>query len=163
VPDQSFRAADDWIAVAAGNDGQFRALVGALDRAALADDPRFATNPARVEHREALIPLLAEAIGGWAAADLLAALEAAGVPCAPINTIEGVFADPQVAALGAVIEAEHPTVGALPLVRWPFELSETPAELRRPPPLLGEQTEEILKELGLGEGEIEALRGDGAI
>jgi formyl-CoA transferase len=163
VPYQSFRAADDWVAIAAGNDGQFRALVGALDRASLAEDPRFATNPGRVAHREALIPILAEAIAAWPAADLLAALEAAGVPCAPINSLDRVFADPQVEALGAVVRAEHPTVGDLPMVRWPFELSETPATLRRPPPLLGEHTDELLVELGLSAEEVGRLREEGAI
>jgi formyl-CoA transferase len=163
VPYQSFKAADDWIAIAAGNDGQFRALARALGREPLAEDARFATNPGRVEHREALIPLLADAIGGWPAADLLAALERAGVSCAPINTIDRVFADPQVEALGAVLHADHPTVGDLPLVRWPFELSETPAALRYPPPLLGQHTDELLAELGLTPEELAALRADGAI
>jgi formyl-CoA transferase len=163
VPYQSFKTADDWIAIAAGNDGQFRALARALGLEALADDPDYATNPARVEHRRALVARLAEAIGRWPAADLLGALEAAGVPCAPINTLERVFADPQVAALGAVIHARHPTVGDLPMVRWPFELSETPGVLRRPPPLLGEHSEELLGELGLTAEEVERLRAEGAV
>ncbi|HEY3107834.1 MAG TPA: CoA transferase [Chloroflexota bacterium] len=163
VPYQSFRAADDWLAIAAGNDGQFRALVRVLGQAPLADDVRFATNPARVEHREALIPRLADAIAAWPAADLLAALERAGVPCAPINTLERVFADPQVEALGAVLHADHPTVGDLPLVRWPFELSGTPAALRHPPPLLGQHTDDLLAELGLRPDELAALRAEGAI
>jgi glutaryl-CoA transferase len=163
VPYQSFRAADGWIAIAAGNDGQFRALARVLGREPLAEEARFATNPARVEHREALISLLADAIAGWPAAGLLAALERAGVPCAPINTVDRALADPQVEALGAIIHAAHPTVGDLPLVRWPFELSETPAALRHAPPLLGQQTDELLAELGLSPEELATLRADGAI
>jgi formyl-CoA transferase len=163
VPYQAFQAADAWIAIAAGNDGQFRALCRVLSCEPLSTDARYATNPGRVEHREELIPLLNARIAAWSAGDLLAALEAAGVPCAPINTIDRVFEDPQVQALGAVLHAQHPTVGDLPLVRWPFELSETPASLRHPPPLLGEHTDELLAELGLSADERAALREDGAI
>lgn len=163
VPYQTFRAADAWVAVAAGNDGQFRALCRALDAESLADDAAYATNPARVEHRVELVQSLAHLIQSWPAADLLAALEAAGVPCAPINDLPAAFADRQVQALEAVIHAAHPTVGDLPLVRWPFDLAETPATLRHPPPLLGEHTDDVLRELGLDDAEVSRLRAEGAI
>lgn len=163
VPYQAFRAADAHVVIAAGNDAQFRALCRVLGTEVLAADERYATNPARVENRQTLIPGLERAIGGWSAGDLLAGLEAAGVPCARINTVPEVFADPQVQALGAVIEAPHPTAGAVPMVRWPYELERTPASLRHAPPLLGQHTDEVLSDLGLGSDERAALRAEGAI
>ncbi len=99
VPYQAFACADGELIVAVGNDSQFRKLCGVLGLG-LADDARFATNPARVTHRAALIPPLATAIAGWAKADLYEALEAAGVPAGPINAVDEVFADPQVMARG---------------------------------------------------------------
>jgi formyl-CoA transferase len=163
VPYQVFRTADSYVAIAVGNDTQFRALCRVLGTEVLAADERYATNPARVENRATLIPTLQDAIGRRTSADLLAAFEANGVPGAPINTLPEVFADPQVRALGTVIEAPHPTAGTVPMVRWPFELERTPASLRHAPPLLGQHTDELLKELGLPDGEIAELRGDGSI
>jgi formyl-CoA transferase len=163
VPYQLFQAADGWVAIACGNDAQYRALCQVLGAAELGADERYATNPDRVANRAELIPRLAADVATRPAAELLDALEAAGVPCAPLNTVDQALADRQVEALGAVIQAEHPTVGDLRLIRWPFELSETPAELRQPPPLLGQHTEELLAELGLSAEEIADLRRDGAV
>lgn len=103
VPYQLFACVDGELIVAVGNDGQFRRLCGVLRLAALADDARFATNPARVTHREALIPILSAAIAQWHKADLYEALERAGVPAGPINRVDEVFADPQVIARGMAI------------------------------------------------------------
>jgi crotonobetainyl-CoA:carnitine CoA-transferase CaiB-like acyl-CoA transferase len=94
-----------------------------------------------------LVPLLASAFASLTRTDAIARLQEAGVPCAPIRTVPEALADPQTDALGAVVRIPHPTVGDLPLVRWPFELAETPATLRRHPPRLGEHTEEVLREL----------------
>jgi formyl-CoA transferase len=163
VPYQLFRAADGWVAVACGNEAQFRELCGVLGASELAGDARYATNAARVENRAELVQSLMHLIGPWPSADLLAALEAAGVPCAPVNTVEQALSDPQVEALGAVVGVEHPAAGDLRLIRWPFELSETPAELRQPPPLLGQHTEELLGELGFSVDEIVELRREGAV
>src|SRR5262245_11841356 len=163
VPYQPFRAADGWVAVACGNDAHFRALCRVLGAPELGSDERYATNPARVATRAGLIQALMHLVAPWPVAELLAALEDGGVPCAPVNTVEQALADPQVAALGAVVHADHPTIGDLPLIRWPFELSDTPAELGRPPPLLGQHTDDLLGELGLSADEIASLRGDGAI
>jgi formyl-CoA transferase len=163
VPYQVFRCADAWLAIAVGNDGQFRALCEALAMAELARDERYATNPARVANREELIEALSARLATWSSTVLLRSLESAGVPCAPINTLDRVFADPQVEALQAVVHADHPTVGDLPMVRWPFELEATPAELRRPPPLLGQHTDELLRGLGVGDEELAQLRAEGAV
>jgi formyl-CoA transferase len=163
VPYQLFQAADGWIAVACGSDAQFRALCGVLGLEELGRDAGYATNAARVARREELVPRLAGAMATRPVGELLAGLEAAGVPVAPLNSVEQALSDPQVAALGAVVRAQHPTVGELPMIRWPFELSETPAGLRQPPPLLGEHTDGLLAELGLSAEEIAGLRRDGAV
>jgi len=163
VPYQVFPCADGWVAIAVANDGQFRKLCGVLGVPEWADDERFATNPARVGSRDLIVRMLTERFAAWRLDDLLPALETAGVPSAPINTLDRVFADPQVQATGAVVHVQHPTAGDLPLVRWPFELDATPAELQRPPPLLGEHTDMVLRELGLDDAEIAQLRDQGAI
>jgi crotonobetainyl-CoA:carnitine CoA-transferase CaiB-like acyl-CoA transferase len=151
VPYQTFRGADGWVAIACGNDAQFRALCGVLG---LEADARFATNPLRVEHREELVARLSALMAGRAVGELLAALEATRVPCAPVNTVAQALADPQAEALGVVLGSG---------VRWPFELSDTPAELRREPPGLGEHTDEVLAELGYDPEAIARLREGGAV
>ena len=162
VPYQAFQCRDAWVAIAVGNDGQFRAFRGALGTT-WHEDERYASNPARVANRDTLVPAIEEHLRERAADDLLRTLEAAGVPCAPINALDRVFADPQVEALGAVVRADHPIVGDLPMVRWPFELEGSPATLRHAPPLLGQHTEELLRELGVDDAEIGKLRSEGAI
>jgi len=128
VPYQAFATADGDLIVAVGNDGQFRKLCGVL-RLGLADDPRFATNPARVTNRAILIPLLAASIGGWAKRDLYEALETAGVPAGPINRVDEVFADPQVIARGMAILR-----GGLPGVASPIVIDGERMVSDRPSP-----------------------------
>jgi crotonobetainyl-CoA:carnitine CoA-transferase CaiB-like acyl-CoA transferase len=164
VPYQTFEAADGHVIVAVGNDGQFRKLCQVAGCEALADDPRFATNPARVKHREALIPLLAERIQQQPARHWADALEAAGVPCGPINDIGQAFADPQVQARGMRVDLPHPTAGTVPLVASPMRLSRTPPQYLRAPPTLGQHTDEVLAErLGYDAARIAALRAAGVI
>ena len=122
-------------------------------------DERFATNPQRVANRAALIPLLRQATVMRSTHEWIAALEAAGVPCGPINRLDEVFADPQVQARGLRIELPHPNAGSVPLVANPIRLSESPVEYRHAPPLLGQHTDEALGEwLGLDAAALEALR-----
>lgn len=164
VPYQTFRARDGWMTVAVGNDRQFRLLCRILGREDLADDPRFATNPQRVAHRDQLIPLLQAVFETRDAGDWLAAMTEAGIPCGPINTLDRVFSHPQILHRGMVVEVPHPMAGSVRLTGPPFVLSETPAAVRSHPPLLGEHTEEILRErLGLTAAEIARLREEGAI
>lgn len=158
VPYESFPCVDGHIAIAAGNDAQFRALLGALGADDLAADARFGKNPGRVRNRDELVPRLREYIGRWTRQALLAALDAARVPCAPINTVGEALRSDAAAALGAVIEVDHPTAGVVPMVRWPFDLSVTPASARRPPPTLGGDTDTVLSELGFTAERIAELR-----
>jgi crotonobetainyl-CoA:carnitine CoA-transferase CaiB-like acyl-CoA transferase len=164
VPYQTFACADGHIIVAAGNDGQYQKFVEAGQRADLAADPRFATNPLRVQHRDILVPLLADMVSTMSRAEWIAQLEAVGVPCGPINDIDEVFQNPQVKARGVAIDVPHPSAGTVTLVRSPMKLSATPAESERPPPLLGQHTDEVLREvLGRSDAQIAALREQGAV
>jgi formyl-CoA transferase len=164
VPYRLFQARDKWFILAVGNDFQYRALCKVLERPDLADDDRFRTNPDRLKNRQPLEAALSDIFASRDAASWMAALLAAGVPAGPVNTIADVFADPQVLARQMLIELEHPTVGTLRQAGFPFKFSETPAEARRHPPLLGEHTEEVLREvLDLAPAEIGRLRESGAI
>jgi formyl-CoA transferase len=144
VPYQTFQTSDSWIIVAVGNDGQFRHFVQVGGREHLADDSRFATNPARIEHRDALIPLLTAMVKEKTKAEWISLLESVGVPCGPINNLQEVFENEQVVARGIQQNVPHPTAGSMKLVASPMRLSKTPVTVRMPPPLLGEHTEEIL-------------------
>ncbi len=159
VPYQVFRASDGHLILAAGNDAQYRKFCEVAARPDLASDPRFATNDARVRHREILVPLIADVVALRSRDDWVASLEAAGVPCGPINSIGQAFEDPQVLHRGMKVEIGHPLAGKVPLVRNPIRLSATPIEYRVPPPTLGEHTGAVLGELlGMSEQEIARLR-----
>jgi crotonobetainyl-CoA:carnitine CoA-transferase CaiB-like acyl-CoA transferase len=133
APYQSFPTSDGDLIVAVGNDRQFAKLCAVLDVPALADDARFATNPARVANRAALLPLLVARTVLWRAADLLAALEAAGVPVGPVNRIDQVFADPQVVARGMQL-----AMAGVPGLASPIRYDGERAVAARPSPRLGE-------------------------
>ena len=165
VPYQAFAASDGHFILAVGNDAQFARFCDVAGCPELATDDRFATNPARVRNREALIAILKPLIAGRSCADWLSALEAKTVPCGPINAIDQVFADPQVLARGMKFAMDHPrSADPIDLIGSPFKLSETPVAHRHPPPTLGEHTDELLREwLGLADEEIAALRAAGAI
>jgi len=164
VPYQTFKAADGWMIVAAGNDSQFRHFVQTGEEEHLADNPLYATNPERIRHRETLIPLLQTMALKKTRSEWIEALDHANVPCGPINNFEEVFANEQVIARQIKMEMPHPTAGKVPLVRSPMRLSATPVVENRPPPLLGQHTSEVLKErLGLSDAEIQQLKDQGII
>ena len=164
VPYQDFPTDDGYMILAIGNDGQFARFCEAAGDAALAADPRFATNRARVEHRATLIPLLNKLTIRRTTADWIARLEAVAVPCGPINTLADVFADPQVQARGLRVDMAHPAVGTIAQVASPMRLSATPVEYRRAPPLLGEHTEAVLASLlALSTDDLARLRRDRVI
>ncbi|HEY1015788.1 MAG TPA: CoA transferase [Herpetosiphonaceae bacterium] len=149
VPYQSFAASDGDFALGVGNDGQWRKLCAAIGRPDLAADERFATNPRRIAAREELIGLLAAHFATAPAAHWVALISAAGVPAGAVRTVPEVLRDPQVLAREMVVTVAHPTIGDLKLVGIPFKFSDTPASIRRPPPLLGEHSAEVRREFGL--------------
>ncbi|EPN60671.1 CAIB/BAIF family protein [Pseudomonas syringae pv. actinidiae ICMP 18807] len=164
VPYQSFPTADGDLILTVGNDSQFRKFAEVAGQQRWADDPRFLTNTLRVAHRAELIPLIRQVTVFKATAQWVAALEAVGVPCAPVNDLAQVFADPHVVARGLAIELPHALGGKVPQVASPIRLSETPVEYRRAPPMLGEHTAQVLEELlGLGSDEVASLRAAGVL
>jgi crotonobetainyl-CoA:carnitine CoA-transferase CaiB-like acyl-CoA transferase len=163
VPYETFATADGWLAVAVGSERQWPRFCEAIGAPELSDDPRFASNGARVAHREALRRLIATRLACEPSATWLRSMAAAEVPAGPINDIAAAFAAPQAVALGAIVEREHPVLGVLRQVAPPFDLGATPAAVRMPPPLLGEHSAEIMAELGYGPAQIDRLRAAGTI
>ena len=163
VPYQVFEVSDGHLILAVGNDAQFERFCAVAGLPELALDPRFVRNAGRVRDRAALVPRLAQVFKTRRRADWLAALEAAKVPCGPINDLAEVFADPQVVQREMTVRMAHPLGAQVELVASPMKLSATPVQYRLPPPLLGEHTDEVLSELGLDRDEIARLRRLGAI
>ncbi len=161
VPYQTFAAADGEIILAVGNDGQFAKFCEVAGRPELAHDERFARNPDRVRNRQVLVPILAGIIVEKPMQWWSDALESVGVPCGAINNLAQVFDDPQVKHRAMKVQMPHPTAGTVSLIGSPIKMSETPVEYRNAPPLLGQHTDEILRDrLGLDPEAIEALHRD---
>jgi crotonobetainyl-CoA:carnitine CoA-transferase CaiB-like acyl-CoA transferase len=164
VPYQVFGASDGHIIVAVGNETQYARLCEVIGRPDLASDERFATNASRVNHREELAAALQSVFATRTMRHWLNALERVGVPCGPINTIADVFADPQVQARGLRLDLPHPAIGSVPSVANPIKYSETPIAYRSAPPMLGADTDEILRDiLGLAPAEIARMRKAGIV
>jgi crotonobetainyl-CoA:carnitine CoA-transferase CaiB-like acyl-CoA transferase len=149
VPYQVFGASDGYVMIGAANDKLFAAFCVAAGRPEWVSDPRFRTNVDRVQHRDTLAPLIDELVRTDTVASWVERLQRAGVAVAPVNDIAQAFSDPQVVASGQVVTIAHPVVGNLPLVGPAALFSETPAEVRLPPPLLGQHTGEVLSALEL--------------
>jgi crotonobetainyl-CoA:carnitine CoA-transferase CaiB-like acyl-CoA transferase len=147
VPYQVFKTSDGFMIVAVGNDSQFRSYSKAIGKPELGSDPKFATNSQRIINRDELIPMLETIMASDERDVWIAKLEAAGVPCGPIQTIDQVFSHPQVIDRGIWQNIPHPLGGTTPTTASPMRFSATPVEYRRAPPTLGQHTEEILKEL----------------
>jgi crotonobetainyl-CoA:carnitine CoA-transferase CaiB-like acyl-CoA transferase len=165
APYQPFPTEDGAIVIAVGNDGQFRSLCAALGVPELGEDARFTGNAQRVAHRHELADQLKRLTVARTTDAWITALEAAGVPCGPINTIDRVFAEPQAVARGLVVEQERADLsGPVKTVASPIRLSETPAVYRSAPPALGEHTDAVLTErLGLSAEELDRLRAQGIV
>jgi crotonobetainyl-CoA:carnitine CoA-transferase CaiB-like acyl-CoA transferase len=161
VPYETFATGDGELAVAVGSERQWPRLCEALGLPGLSTDERFATNGGRVDNRDDLRPILAARLAERPSAGWLAVLDAAEIPCGPINDIVAAFASPQARAREMTVDVEHPVLGAVRQVGLPFTLSGTPASIRTAPPLLGEHSVEILAELGYDAADIRELARGG--
>ena len=164
VPYQAFATADGHVILAVGNDEQYARFCAVAGRPELASDPKYVTIAQRNAHRDELIPKLAAVLRQWPSAEWIAKLEAANVPCGPINTIDKVFADPQVRARGMRVDLPHPRAGTLPSIANPVRFATAPIEYTHAPPVLGQHTDEVLEELlGMDADARAALRARGVI
>ena len=163
VPYETFAASDGEFVVAVGNDEQFRRFCEVAGIAALAADDRFATNPGRVRNYALLRPQLADALRGRSRVEWIDALTIAGVPCGSVRDVREVLTDPHLHARRMIEVVEHAAVGTLRVLGIPIKLSDTPGRVRSAPPTLGQHTRTVLRDLGVTDPEIEALRGSGVI
>ncbi|MED4750796.1 CaiB/BaiF CoA-transferase family protein [Brevibacillus choshinensis] len=154
VPYQAFDAKDGEIILAIANNRLWEKACQALRWEDLREDPRFCTNDERVANRELLIRIIQERVSTMDRQEIVEKLDGVGVPCGPIHTIDQVLNHPQVLAREMVLEVEHPVVKSLKMPGFPVKLSDTPAQVRRHPPLLGEHTDEVLSELGIDSAQI---------
>jgi crotonobetainyl-CoA:carnitine CoA-transferase CaiB-like acyl-CoA transferase len=163
APYQAFPTSDGWAMIAAGSDALFTRLTRALDLPALSDDARFRDNPSRVRHRAAL----AEAIGArtreWKSAALIETLRQAGVPCAPILTVDAVLSEPQTEASGMLVGAPHPRIDGYRSIALPVTWHARRPGVRRVPPALGEHSEDVLTALGYTRDDVRGLRARGVV
>ena len=163
APYQAFPTRDGWINIGGANQSNWERIVRVIGRPELAEDPRFLTNGDRMRNLAALVPIVSERTKSRTSAQWMRDFEAAGVPVGPINKIGDMLADPQVRSREMVVEVEHPRVGAMKTLGTPVKFSATPTAIRRPAPLLGEHTREVLKDLGYSAAEIEAFERNGAV
>ena len=157
APYQAFAASDGWLNIGGANQANWERLARVLGAPEWIDDARFRSNSERMRNLQALTDLMNARLKTKGVREWIAALEAEGVPCGPINTIADMAGDPQTAARGMVVELQHPVAGATRALGLPIRLSASPGEVRHPAPLLGQHTREVLSEYGFSAAEIDAL------
>ena len=163
VPYQAFKAKDEYINIAVGNDQLWKRFCKVISMEHIMDNPKFAVNAKRVENRKELINILSKVIETKAGAEWLKLLEDAGIPAGPIYTLDKLFSDPQVLHRKMAVELQHPKAGTIKVTGVPVKLSETPGEINSPPPLLGQHSREVLAQLGYSADEIEKLAAEKVI
>ena len=163
APYQAFRARDGWINIGGANQANWERIAEVLGHPEWRDDPRFATNSARMENLDALVALMDAVLVKRSKAEWLAAFDAAGVPAGPVHSLGEALTHPQTLARGMVVELEHPEAGAMRALGSPLHFSSTPTRIDRPAPLLGEHTREVLQESGYSDAEMDALVADGVV
>jgi crotonobetainyl-CoA:carnitine CoA-transferase CaiB-like acyl-CoA transferase len=162
APYQAFPTRDGWVTIGGANPANWERLARMMELPELIRDPRFRTNADRMQHRAELVEILSEKTRHRKTRELVMALDAAGIPAGPVNRIGDMLADPHVLARDMVIETVHPVAGPTRALGVPIKLSETPGSVRRPAPLLGQHTREVLRETGYSDAEIDALVVAGA-
>ncbi|MGZ5895145.1 MAG: CaiB/BaiF CoA transferase family protein [Xanthobacteraceae bacterium] len=163
MPQDVFKCRDGEVVLAVGNDGQFAKMCVALGQPELGSDPRYVKNADRVRNMDELMGKIAKVFAQWNRADLVDALEKAGVPCGPINSIPEVFEQEQIKHRGMRMDLPHPKSGTVPSVANPINFAATPVHYDRAPPLLGQHSDEVLRELGLSDADVKKLRGNGVV
>jgi crotonobetainyl-CoA:carnitine CoA-transferase CaiB-like acyl-CoA transferase len=164
VPYQGFETRDKYVIIAVGNDALFAKLCRVLEIPEISEDPRFKTNPLRVKNRKECIGVLAPILKTKARDEWIRLLNAESIPCTPINTMDEVFRDPQVLYRNMLVEVDHPKAGKIKMAGIPVKYSGAETAIRRPPPVLGEHTREVLGEiLGYDDTKFEELKSAGVI
>ncbi len=164
VPYGTFKTSDGWLNIGVANDSLWARYCQVIERPDLRDDPRFATAPKRVEHRDELIPILSEVMAKRSRGEWIARLDAAGIPCGQIRTVGEVLTSPHLKARGMIVSLPHPTAGSVTVTGIPLGLKRTPGTIRTAPPLLGQHTEELLTQIaGYRPSAIARLRQAGVI
>ena len=163
VPYQTLRAKDGWINLGIANDALWVRYCDAIERPDLRDDPRFSTAPERVKHREALVPVIVELTATRTAQEWVNLLAAAGVPCGHIRSVSEVCSNPQLIERGKIVERPHPTAKTVKMIGLPIDLSDTPGRIETAPPLLGEHTDAVLREIGYSDDEIRRFHNLGVV
>lgn len=164
TPFEAFKAKDGYIIIAVGNDRLWSDFCNLINRPDLIQDERFVTNPKRTENQKALKAILDTVFPEKTVDEWIAALDNAGIPCGPINTIDRVMNNEQIIARDMIVETDHPTAGKVKMAGVPIKMSETPGTIERPAPLLGQHTEEILSEvLGISSEEVARLKAQNVL
>jgi len=163
APYQAFQAADGWINIGGANQSNWERICDVLGHPEWRTDPRFATNSDRMAHLDTLVGLMNAVVSTRTRAQWQSDFDAAGVPAGPVHTIGEALEHPQTLARGMVVELDHPQAGPTQAIGCPIHFSATPTDTRRPAPLLGQHTRELLAELGLANAEVEQLLADGVV